>query len=45
MTRCGMGPEQMGELAELMTAVIAKQKSVINEVIQLRSRFNEVRYC
>ena len=45
MTRCGMGPEQMGELAELMTAVIAKQKSVTNEVVQLRSRFSEVRYC
>jgi len=25
--------------------VIAKQKSVINEVIQLRSRFSEVQYC
>ena len=45
MTRCGMGPEQMRELAELMTAVIAKQKSVTNEIIQLRSRFSEVRYC
>ncbi|MEC7166071.1 MAG: glycine hydroxymethyltransferase, partial [SAR324 cluster bacterium] len=45
MTRCGMGPKQMGELAELMTAVIAKQKSVTNEVVQLRSRFSEVRYC
>jgi hypothetical protein len=40
-----MGPEQMGELAELMTAVIAKQKSVTNEVVQLRSRFSQVQYC
>ena len=45
MTRCGMGPEQMGELAELMTAVIVKQKSVINEVVKLRSGFSEVLYC
>jgi glycine/serine hydroxymethyltransferase len=45
MTRCGMGSEQMGELAELMTAVIAKQKPVTNEVTQLRSRFRKVVYC
>ena len=45
MTRWGMGPEQMGELAELMTAVIVKQKSVINEVVKLRSGFSEVLYC
>lgn len=45
MTRCGMGPEEMGQLAELMRDVIAQNKSVGEAVKQLRSRFTAVQYC
>ena len=45
MTRFGMTPADFGELAQLMHAVIALNKNVKEEVIALRKRFLEMKYC
>ena len=43
MTRYGMKEAEMGELASLMKAALLG-KSVKDEIIKLRSRYNEVQY-
>jgi aminomethyltransferase len=45
MTRFGMGPEDFGELAELIRDVIVDQSTVKPRVTALRKRFLEMRYC
>jgi aminomethyltransferase len=45
MTRFGMGPEDFGELAELIRDVIVDQSTVKPRVSELRKRFLEMRYC
>jgi hypothetical protein len=45
MTRFGMGPEQFGELAQLIRDVVRERRSVQDEVVKLRSGFGELRYC
>lgn len=43
LTRFGMKEPEMGEVAELINAVL-KGKNVIDEVLKLRSRFTEIQY-
>jgi aminomethyltransferase len=45
MTRFGMGPEQFGELAQLIRDVVRERRSVQDEVVNLRSRFSALHYC
>jgi aminomethyltransferase len=45
MTRFGMGPDDFGELAELMKAVIVDGTMVRDKVNALRSRFVDLQYC
>ena len=45
MTRFGMGPEDFGELAELIRDVVVDQAIVQPRVEQLRSRFLDMKYC
>lgn len=45
MTRFGMGPEELAELAGLMAEVIKHGRSVKQEVIGLRERCSEMRFC
>jgi len=45
MTRFGMGPEEFAELAGLMAEVIKHGRSVKQEVIGLRERCSEMRFC
>jgi len=45
MTRFGMGPEDFGELAELIRDVIVDQSTVKPRVAELRKRFLEMKYC
>jgi aminomethyltransferase len=45
MIRFGMEPEDFRILAELIRDVVVDGKSVKNEVIRLRSRFQDLRYC
>ncbi|MCK5007726.1 MAG: hypothetical protein KAR73_10080, partial [Spirochaetales bacterium] len=45
MTRFGMEPENFRTLAELIRDVLVDGKSVQDEVIRLRSRFQDLRYC
>ena len=45
MTRFGMTPADIEELAQLMHAVIALNNNVQKEVIALRKRFLEMKYC
>jgi len=45
MTRLGMKEEEMSHIAELFDKILDKGKHVIGEVIELRSRFREVKYC
>jgi aminomethyltransferase len=44
MTRFGMGPEDFAELAGLLCDVVRKDAPAREEVIRLRSRFQEMRY-
>ena len=44
LTRFGMKEKEMGEVAALISAVL-EGKKVKEEVIQLRSRFQEIHYC
>ncbi|UCF97904.1 MAG: glycine cleavage system aminomethyltransferase GcvT [Spirochaetaceae bacterium] len=45
MTRFGMGPEDFRSLAGLIRAAVLDGKSVLDEVIRLRSGFQDLRYC
>ena len=45
MTRFGMGPEDFGELAELIRDVVVYGSTVKPRVAELRKRFLELRYC
>jgi aminomethyltransferase len=45
MTRFGMGPEDFGELAEIIRDVIVHQSIVKPKVAELRKRFLEMKYC
>jgi aminomethyltransferase len=45
MTRFGMGPGDLGEVAELVRAVVRDDAEVGHRVRELRSRFTELRYC
>jgi glycine/serine hydroxymethyltransferase len=45
MTRFGMKEEDFGELADLMSQVILRNRSVAKEVSQFRKRFTEMKYC
>ena len=45
MTRFGMGKEDFQELAQLMSDVIIKQRSVKEEVVAFRKRFLDMQYC
>ena len=45
MTRFGMKEKDFGELAEYISQVILRNRSVAKEVSQFRKRFTEMRYC
>ena len=45
MTRFGMGPEDFGELAELIADVVNNDATVKPRVAEFRERFREMRYC
>ena len=45
MTRFGMGPDDFGELAELVRDVVVHGATVKPRVTELRQRFRELRYC
>ncbi|NNJ64073.1 MAG: glycine cleavage system protein T, partial [Xanthomonadales bacterium] len=45
MTRFGMGPEDFGELAELIRDVLTGRMTVKARVAEFRKRFIEMRYC
>lgn len=45
MTRFGMEPEDFQELAQLMRDVIVDNQNVKQEIIRLRQRFLQMRYC
>ena len=45
MTRFGMKMEDFQELAQLMRDVIIDHKEVKQEVIRLRQRFLQMKYC
>ena len=45
MTRFGMGPDDFGELAELVRDVIIDDATVKPRVAEMRKRFQEMRYC
>jgi aminomethyltransferase len=45
MTRFGMGPEDFGDVAELIRDVVKDDADVSARVVDLRSRFTELRYC
>ena len=44
MTRMGMKESEMGEIAQLMVAVM-KGKEVLQQVERLREQFTEVQFC
>ena len=45
MTRFGMGPEDFGELAELIRDVITDRAVVKPRVSEFRKRFLDMKYC
>lgn len=48
VTRLGMGPSEMKEIASLINRAVAKHESpeeIKNEVFELKKRFREVKYC
>ena len=45
MTRFGMEQEDFRQLAPLIRDVIVQQKNVREDVVGLRSRFSDMRYC
>jgi aminomethyltransferase len=45
MTRFGMKEEDFGELADYISQVILKGRSLAAEISQLRKRFTEMKYC
>jgi glycine hydroxymethyltransferase len=44
MTRHGMGPEEMDEIARLLAEAILENRPVASDAHRLRERFPEVRY-
>jgi aminomethyltransferase len=45
MTRFGMREDDFAQLAEYMSQVIVKGRSLAKEISQFRKRFAEMRYC
>jgi aminomethyltransferase len=45
MTRFGMEGDDFAQLAEYMSQVIVKDRSMAKEISQFRKRFIEMRYC
>jgi aminomethyltransferase len=45
MTRFGMKEEDFGELADYITQVILRERSLTAEVSRFRKRFTEMKYC
>jgi aminomethyltransferase len=45
MTRFGMGPEDFGELAELVSDVVLNDATVKPRVAEFRKRFTQLGYC
>jgi glycine/serine hydroxymethyltransferase len=45
MTRFGMGGEDFAELADYISQVILKGRSLAGEVSLFRKRFTEMKYC
>ena len=45
MTRFGMKEDDFGQLAEYMSQVILKDRSVAKEISQFRKKFTEMKYC
>ena len=45
MTRFGMKEDDFGELADYISQVIVRGRSVAAEVSQFRKRFTEMKYC
>jgi len=44
MTRFGMGPDEMAQVADFMKAALTKERDVRSEVATLRERFPDVHY-
>ena len=44
MTRFGMGPDEMAQIAEVIHAAVTKQRDVRSEIATLRERFPDVKY-
>ena len=44
MTRFGMGPEEMTQVAQLMKAALTQERDIRSEVATLRERFPDVQY-
>ena len=44
MTRFGMGPEEMVQIADLMKAALTQERDIRSEVATLRERFPDVQY-
>jgi hypothetical protein len=45
MTRFGMKEDDFAQLAEYMSQVIVKDRSLAKEVSQFRKKFIEMKYC
>jgi glycine/serine hydroxymethyltransferase len=45
MTRFGMKEDDFAQLAEYMSQVILKDRSVAKEISQFRKKFTEMKYC
>ena len=45
MTRFGMGPADVEQVAQFISEVVARDKSVGEAVADFRSRFTDMRYC
>ena len=45
MTRFGMGPEDFGELAELIRDVVTQNAMVKPKIAEMRKRFLDMKYC
>ena len=44
MTRFGMGPDEMGQIAEFMYAAVTAKRDVRSEIATMRERFPDVKY-
>jgi glycine/serine hydroxymethyltransferase len=45
VTRFGMKGEDFAQLAEYMSEVILRDRSVAKEISQFRKKFTEMKYC